>query len=277
MKSQCCIFFDPFSIAFTSSSKSIDDKLCSFFAGYECDKLPDLTINIDTCGSMPDSLLSSIESSIPVIDENKFEIGPGIIRGTRNTVEKLMSIVVHDDFFLQPTLNIFQVFLYLVYYTLCYEQEIQSCFIHGCGVVCKGRPYLFIGPHGSGKTTLGLLSGGRILHDDQILLRIYDNKIYINSPPLSAKDNFRGYMDRSLEIDKIYVLHKDTSSFAKNCSEKKAFISLYNEIVLPLNLISVDEKMAKKTKFDLCYAILKSAKLFDLHFTLDIDFNACLV
>jgi len=106
---------------------------------------------------------------------------------------------------------------------------------------------------------------------------VYDNKIYINSPPLSAKDNFRGYMDRSLEIDKIYVLHKDTSSFAKNCSEKKAFISLYNEIVLPLNLISVDEKMAKKTKFDLCYAILKSAKLFDLHFTLDIDFNDCLV
>lgn len=272
-----CIFFDPFSITFISSSKSINDKLNSFFAGYECDRTPDLTVRIDACGSMPDSVLGRMETSIPEVVGHRFDIGPGIIRGIRNPELNLISIEIHDDFFLQPTQEIFQAFLYLVYHTLCYEHQIKSCFIHGCGLIHKHRPFLFVGPHGSGKTALGRLSKGCVMHDDQMLLKVSEDRIYINSPPLAAKDDLRSFRDRSMEIDKIYMLHKDTACFLKDCSSQRAFLNLYNEIVLPLTLLPMDIKFAKKTKLDLCNDILQSVKVLELHFTLDLNFNTCLV
>ena len=115
------------------------------------------------------------------------------------------------------------------------------------------------------------------MHDDQMLLRVYNNKIYINSPPLAARDNLRCFMGRPLQIDKIFILHKDTKCFTKSCSKEKEFINIYNEIVQPLTLGPEGARMARKTKLDICYAILQSVELFELHFNLDIDFKSCLV
>jgi len=276
MKSDLCIFFDPFSVVFTTPSKNIGMRLRDYFSGYEHDRSPDVTIQVNTCGNMPASLFDSLKSFVPTVVGNSFDIGPGIIRGLREPDKKQISIEVHNDFFEQPTGYVFQAFLYLVYYTLCAEHRRQACIIHGCGLVYQNSPFLFIGPHGSGKTTLGLLSGGTIMHDDQMFLRIDSHRTYISSPPLPARDNLRCFSRKAQQIEKIFVLHKDTEWFAKSCTREKSFINVYNEMVLPLRLDRANELQAKKIKLDLCRAVLQSVKIFDLHFSLNDGFKTWL-
>jgi hypothetical protein len=68
--------------------------------------------------------------------------------------------------------------------------------IHGSGVSCHGRGWLFTGRSGSGKTTLARIfdrAGDRVIHDDRLVLRregqgwvMFNTPVYRNDEPRSA-------------------------------------------------------------------------------------------
>ncbi len=68
--------------------------------------------------------------------------------------------------------------------------------IHGSGVICGGRGWIFTGRSGSGKTTMAGIfdhAGDRVIHDDRLILRrdaggwvMHSTPVYRNDEPRSA-------------------------------------------------------------------------------------------
>ena len=68
--------------------------------------------------------------------------------------------------------------------------------IHGSGVICSGRGWIFTGRSGSGKTTMAGIfdrAGDRVIHDDRLILRkvaggwvMHSTPVYRNDEPRSA-------------------------------------------------------------------------------------------
>jgi hypothetical protein len=259
------VFFGPFSISFICPSLSIIKYLKRFFSGYECEHAPDVTINIlPTDQMLPSILKTGAISTKLAINKEEFEISNGLIRGRLNLNQKECNISVHNNFFDLPLVNVFQFFLYLLYHTLCLEHSIRSYFIHGCGVIKKGQGYLFIGPHGSGKTTIGKLSGGMILHDDQVILTVQGKDITMDSPPLPGKHRF--HAPTPSPVERVFSIIQDSDVLIKRMSAQLALQKLYNEIVVPLTLSSLEEKNARLRKAEICFDVLKSLPLYELYF-----------
>jgi signal peptidase I len=71
--------------------------------------------------------------------------------------------------------------------------------IHGSGVICDGKGWVFTGRSGSGKTTMAKIfdsSGDRVVHDDRLILvkedagwRMHSTPVYRNDEPRSAQVN----------------------------------------------------------------------------------------
>ena len=143
-----------------------------------------------------------------IVNDNTFEMGPQVIQGELNFEQNEISITVHPDIFMPQLLGVLQEFLYRLYYTLCSVKHINSCIIHGCGVIKDDTGYLFVGPHQSGKTTIGQLSNALIIHDDQTLITLDGGKLTMDSSPLPARLNLRQHPDAPCILERIFVIVK---------------------------------------------------------------------
>jgi hypothetical protein len=268
MNHQFSAYFGPFALAIVSPSKTVIDQLRSLFFGYECRRKADATLHIMTSKDLPrplEQLLSGQWTSF-IVHDNGFEIGPQVIQGRIIPDQRTVSITVHEDFFLPGLANMINAFFYRLYYTLCALNTTHSCIIHGCGVLRDQIGYLFIGPHQSGKTTIGLLSGAPILHDDQMILTLEGDTLAMDSPPLPARHNLRQRPDAPCAIDRIFLAVKDEQFSVRQLSPERALACLYNDVVVPHTLLATDEHAARARKARLCFALQRAAPVFELHF-----------
>ena len=267
MNQQFSIHFGPFSVSLSSPSKPVIDHLKRFFSGYECDRKADFILRIITSQDLTHPLAQVQKEWNPlIVNGNSFEMGPQVLQGTFNLPKNEIIITVHTDIFMPQLLRVIQEFLYRLYYTLCSVKHINSCIIHGCGVIKDQTGYLFVGPHRSGKTTIGQLSNATIIHDDQTLITLDGGKLTMDSSPLPARLNLRQHTAAPCMLERIFVISKDVQFSVKPLSPDKVLSSLYNEIVLPQTLISTDEKAARKRKAQLCFEIQRCIPLYELHF-----------
>lgn len=76
--------------------------------------------------------------------------------------------------------------------------------IHGSGVICGGRGWLFTGRSGSGKTTLARIfdgAGDRVIHDDRLVLRREGERWVMHNTPVYRNDE-----PRSAPLDHLWVI-----------------------------------------------------------------------
>ncbi len=74
--------------------------------------------------------------------------------------------------------------------------------IHGSGVICEGRGWIFTGRSGSGKTTMAGIfdrAGDRVIHDDRLILRRAGNGWVMHSTPVYRNDE-----PRSAAVDHLW-------------------------------------------------------------------------
>ena len=262
------VYFGRFALAIVSPSKSVIDHLRLFFAGYECGRKATATLHILTSRDLPpprEQLLSKQWTALAVHD-NGFEIGPNVIQGRILPDQCTFIITVHEDLFLPGLANVINAFFYRLYYTLCALNKTHSCIIHGCGVVRDQIGYLFIGPHHSGKTTIGLLSGAPILHDDQMILTLEGDTLTMDSPPLPARDNLRQRPEAPCVLERIFLAVKDEQFSVRQLAPEHAVACLYNDVVMPHTLLSVAANAARMRKAQLCFALQRAVPVFELHF-----------
>lgn len=92
--------------------------------------------------------------------------------------------------------------------------------IHGSGVICDGRGWVFTGKSGSGKTTMAKIfdsSGDRVIHDDRLILvkegagwRMHSTPVYRNDEP------------RSAEVDHLWIISHGNSNISAPLSGAEA-------------------------------------------------------
>lgn len=89
----------------------------------------------------------------------------------------------------------------LLYYLTALNDDI---FIHGSGVSHGGKGYLFTGRSGKGKSTIAGIfrnSGSEVLHDDRLILRIINNKVFMYNTPV-----YEGDWYRKAELSSIFII-----------------------------------------------------------------------
>lgn len=92
--------------------------------------------------------------------------------------------------------------------------------IHGSGVICDGRGWVFTGKSGSGKTTMARIfdrDGDRVVHDDRLILvkegagwRMHSTPVYRNDEP------------RNAEVDHLWIISHGKSNISTPLSGAEA-------------------------------------------------------
>ena len=96
----------------------------------------------------------------------------------------------------------------LLYYLTALNDDI---FIHGSGVRHNGKGYLFTGKSGKGKSTIAGIfrdSGSEVVHDDRLILRLKNNKVFMYNTPVYEGDRYR-----KAELSSIYIIDHGDQNF----------------------------------------------------------------
>lgn len=73
--------------------------------------------------------------------------------------------------------------------------------IHASAVIKNKKGYLFFGPSGAGKSTIAnSFSDGKVIHDDRVIIKKFDNKIKI----YNVIDHNFPKLDKPVELDSIF-------------------------------------------------------------------------
>ena len=92
--------------------------------------------------------------------------------------------------------------------------------IHGSGVICDGRGWIFTGKSGSGKTTMAKIfdsSGDRVVHDDRLILVKEGAGWMMHSTPVYRNDE-----PRSAEVDHLWIISHGKSNISTPLSGAEA-------------------------------------------------------
>ena len=85
--------------------------------------------------------------------------------------------------------------------------------IHGSGVLCNDRGWLFTGRSGSGKTTLARIfdsAGDRVIHDDRLVLRHEGGRWVMHSTPVYRNDE-----PRVASLDHLWVIRHGAANVSE--------------------------------------------------------------
>jgi len=105
----------------------------------------------------------------------------------------------------------------ILYYLTTLKGEIM---IHGSGVVCDGRGWIFTGRSGSGKTTMAKIfdgAGDRVIHDDRLILVKKGNGWRMHSTPVYRNDE-----PRSADVDHLWIISHGKSNISTPLSGAEA-------------------------------------------------------
>ncbi|MCI0522594.1 MAG: hypothetical protein L0Y37_02965 [Bacteroidales bacterium] len=85
--------------------------------------------------------------------------------------------------------------------------------LHGSGVICGGRGWIFTGKSGSGKTTMAMIfdrNGDRVIHDDRLIIRKEGDRWMMHSTPVYRNDE-----PRSAPVDHLWVISHGRSNISR--------------------------------------------------------------
>lgn len=100
-------------------------------------------------------------------------------------------------------------FLRVVYAWLCLAN--RALLVHACGVIRRGRGYVFFGPSGSGKTTIaGLSADATVLSDDLAIIRKEMGVYSVHGVPFRGDLPEAPRANAAAPLDGLFTLVKDT-------------------------------------------------------------------
>jgi hypothetical protein len=92
--------------------------------------------------------------------------------------------------------------------------------VHGSGVICNGRGWVFTGRSGSGKTTIAGIfdrNGDRVVHDDRLILIKEGDRWVMHSTPVYRNDE-----PRSSGVDHLWIIIHGRSNISVPLSGAEA-------------------------------------------------------
>lgn len=92
--------------------------------------------------------------------------------------------------------------------------------VHGSGVICNGRGWVFTGRSGSGKTTIAGIfdrNGDRVVHDDRLILIKEGGRWVMHSTPVYRNDE-----PRNSAVDHLWIISHGRSNISVPLSGAEA-------------------------------------------------------
>ena len=105
----------------------------------------------------------------------------------------------------------------LLYYLTVRSGDI---FIHGSGVSLNNRGYVFTAVSGKGKTTIARLfqeAGGRVIHDDRLIIRWQDGGFVMHNTPVYDNES-----PRRSAVDRIFIIDHAGSNVIRRAENSEA-------------------------------------------------------
>ena len=105
----------------------------------------------------------------------------------------------------------------LLYYLTVRSGDI---FIHGSGVSLNNRGYVFTGVSGKGKSTIALLfqeAGGRVIHDDRLIIRWQDGGFVMHNTPVYDDES-----PRRSPVDRIFIIDHGSANAIRRVENSEA-------------------------------------------------------
>ena len=105
----------------------------------------------------------------------------------------------------------------------------DTILVHASAVEYEGRGYLFLGKSGTGKSThsrmwIENVEGTKLLNDDNPVVRITDDRVYVYGSPWSGKTPC--YLNRSVQTGGVIRLHQASYNRITQLTGVKAYAAL---------------------------------------------------
>lgn len=146
-----------------------------------------------------------------------------------------------------------------------------SLMLHACGVVDRGRGYVFMGRSGAGKSTTAALwhkAGATVLSDDRVILSRQKDHWRIHGGPWFSRARLCAAL--SAPLAGIFTLAHGQTNRLELLKDAKAYLE-----ILPHSVIPTWDQEARQAGFDAAATLAETAPLRRYHFlpaTSAVDF-----
>jgi hypothetical protein len=174
--------------------------------------------------------------------DGHFRSHPSLLEGEVSWTERRLRFRTARALFhpgIQP--RFLNVLFSSIYNTICESRNgdgREAFLFHGCGVIVKGKGYLFTGPSGAGKTTVARLAAERaVLNDEAVLLKMQDGEVWMGGTPLLGGVNQR--MATWVPLQAILVLQHGEDVELRPLGKGEAYPRFLSQLFAPTPMIGV--------------------------------------
>jgi hypothetical protein len=157
-------------------------------------------------------------------------------------------------------------FLRVLYAWLCLERG--WLMVHACGIVHKGKGYVFFGESGAGKTTVASLSSGdTVLSDDMVIIEHGEGCYRVHGVPFRGLLPYAPRSNFSANLYGLFTLEKTHEHYLTQLEKGKAVAKLAANVPFVMaDITSVRRVLA------LCRDLVEVIPVKTLHFRRDSGF-----
>ncbi len=220
-------------VAFTGISSALATELAEWFDRESDPGPPDLSLRLRVRNDaerpvVPNSLLANKE-----VDGSRFRIAHGLIAGSCDGAEG--ELTVHAVLLQGRMRRVFEQILYQAFRTVAARKSYDATLVHSCGVIRKNEGYLFVGPPGSGKSTVASLSQAHhVVNDEMPLVEFRDDGPWLVGTPFNGL--FRDKAPGEAPLRSIMLLAHGPTHVLAPVGPGEAAAAIAAEIAPPVGL-----------------------------------------
>jgi hypothetical protein len=164
---------------------------------------------------------------------------------------------------------------YMAYYTACLEKYgdgTPAMLVHACGILRKGRAFIFTGPSESGKTTIAGLcreKDGRVISDEMVLISRPgpEGGISVQSVPIIG--GFPPGINITVPLSCILLLKRGDRTRVSPVSPVDAYLRLISQTIKPCYVGQREVESVFPLLADFSQETTGSVPFYELEFAID--------
>ena len=204
-----------------------------------------------------------------------FATEPDLMWGRVKWAAGLLQIQTERAFFSPETgYKLMDVLLRGLYYGMYkYKKSVSpdAYLVHGCGILCGGRGYLFTGPSGAGKTTVARMAGGRrVLNDEVVLVGPENGRLYLAGTPLTGSIDER--CNEAASLHAILLLKQGAEASVRRLRGAEAYRSLLPQTIGAPRFLDTGWPSSVQERADFWAMVASRVPCYELTFRLDGSF-----
>lgn len=245
-------------IALSCREAGFDRFLSGYFGRPSAEAAPHLEVELEI---LPDETPRPVPNSLLLTkrrDGDGFDIDDGLIRGTCDAAAGQARVQLRSTLLEGRMMRIFEQLIYQMFHTAARRGASGALLIHSAGVVRGAWGHLFVGPSGTGKSTVAGLSGKhRVLNDEMNL--VDPDRSPSAAAPLLVGTPFNGFFpDKQpgqAPLASLLLLEHGPEHRIEEVAPAEAITRLAAEIVPPVGLEDIPDASTPTGMIDRALAL----------------------